>query len=341
MVPALDHRLVSNGWAAEPYPLDPQLKIYGIGEGPDGLLAATDHGIYSRDPLTSRWRQLSAQPALQVVAAPSLSLDPTMWIVPARAPDEIWVSSDGGQTWAHDDAGLEGVIVAPLAYTRIFGSQIHAITLRAGRYIVWERQFWNTPGAEIWREFTIVPGPAVAYIPGGVPSGLIVQFTGAFVEILTGSTDGKLYRLIPELRDDLGEIIPMHWDVAHDFGPGRYPWPIGNLPIQLANGIGVGPNTVTVLDLATGNMQLYSYQPSAEDPNTGSFSRSPFPQFALGHVHSARRSGSAKVVRSAGGPANCLRQHGADAERRALRQRGLCRNRTNGLGPGDGCAVPH
>ena len=48
----VDGRLISNDWAAEPYPLDPGLGIRALGQGPDGLLAATGHGIYGRDPQT-------------------------------------------------------------------------------------------------------------------------------------------------------------------------------------------------------------------------------------------------------------------------------------------------
>lgn len=71
--------------ATQPYPLDPGLGIRALGQGSDGLLAATGHGIYGRDPRTYGWRKLSDQPALQIASAPFPGAS-TLWIVPANAP---------------------------------------------------------------------------------------------------------------------------------------------------------------------------------------------------------------------------------------------------------------
>ena len=87
-----DGRLVYDGWAAEPYPLDPALNIRAINQSVDTLVAATDTGIFRRDPLTFRWSKLSDQPALQIVGSPFDGL--RWWIVPASAPDQVWVTFD-------------------------------------------------------------------------------------------------------------------------------------------------------------------------------------------------------------------------------------------------------
>ena len=116
-----DGRLVSGyDWAAERYPLDPALGIRTITRGADTLLAATDSGIFRRDPLTYRWSRLTDQVALQIAASrfrPDASTPDKMWIVPANAPDQIWVSRDAGQTWEHDDNGLQGRVVGRLQWS--------------------------------------------------------------------------------------------------------------------------------------------------------------------------------------------------------------------------------
>jgi len=123
---------------------------------------------------------------------------------------------------------------------------MHTVTLRRGRYVVWERLLTTGWTAGQWIEVATVPGPAVAYTPGGVPGSILVDFPGAQRRIRAGSTDGKIYRLV----DTPVTPVPNpegNWEVAQNFGPGKY-------PVFLASDL------LSVIDLSNGDMRFYRWQ---------------------------------------------------------------------------------
>lgn len=251
-----DGRLLSNDWAAEPHPLNPALRLRALGQGPDGLLAATEGGIYGRDPWTYRWRKLSDQPALQIAASPFPGAS-TLWIVPANAPDQVWVSRDAGQTWGRDDAGLQGRIVGRLQWLYNGGALLYTATERGGRYVIWERFFGQ--GDSDWVEVATVPGAAVAYRPGGVAGSFAISYPGGNRQVLAGSSDGQLYRWHEPWEEDPGT-----WQSAADFGGGVYP-------------LLLDTEALSLIDLATGDVQYFEYQASALDPYLGDWLPVAFP----------------------------------------------------------------
>ncbi len=214
--------------AAEPFPLDPGLGIRGLG---DGLLAATDHGIFARNGETQRWQKISEPPARLVSR-----ISQRIYVVPPDAPDQLWESTDAGQTWHRDDAGLVGTIVSPMRSVYIGGEFRYVVTLRNGRYVIWGSS-WFSP----WVSLATVPGPAINYAPGGVPGSLYVFPWGTGEQLIfAGSSDGNLYR-----TGRFGDDPAKPWALAHSFGPGKYP--------LLLSG-----DQLSLIDLATGDMALYT-----------------------------------------------------------------------------------
>ena len=251
-----DGRIVHNEWAAEPYPLDPALNIRAINRSGDTLVAATDTGIFRRDPLTFRWSKLSDQPALQIVG--SLFDDLRWWIVPAGASDQIWVTADAGVTWERDDEGLQGQVVGRLQWSYNGGELLHTVTERGGRYVIWERYLSQPPAT--WYELAIVPGPAIAYQPGGVPGSFSVTYPGAVRRVLAGSSDGHVYQSW-EGADDV-------WASVASFGAGAY-------PLLLKD------DALSRINLTTGVMHLHKFTPSVDDPNVGTWNPVAFPSASL------------------------------------------------------------
>ena len=229
-----DGRIVYNEWAAEPYPLDPALNIRAINQSGDTLVAATDTGIFRRDPLTFRWSKLSDQPALQIVG--SLFDEVRWWIVPASAPDQVWVTSDGGLTWERDDEGLQGQVVGRLQWSYNGGELLHTVTERGGRYVIWERSLGQPPAT--WYELAIVPGPAIAYQPGGVPGSFSVTYPGAVRRVLAGSSDGHVYQ---------------SWEGAHDVWASVASFGAGAYPLLLKD------DALSLINLTTGVMQFHKF----------------------------------------------------------------------------------
>ena len=209
----------------------------------------------------NRWEKFSDQPALQIAVD---VYSGKLWIVPVSAPDQVWASDDNGVSWRRDDEGLQGPVVAPLYYNYIFMPVLNTVTLRDGRYVIWERRDVGEYGDDLWHEVATIPGRAVAYTPGGVPAGIRVLFNGGFTEYWAGSTDGKLYRWIPPMEIAPGDIAPGRWEAMVDFGAGFYPWPVGNSTAPLQYNI--VPSALTVLDLNTGAMQLFMPAESQEEP---------------------------------------------------------------------------
>ena len=251
-----DGRIVYNEWAAEPYPLDPALNIRAINRSGDTVVAATDTGIFRRDPLTFRWSKLSDQPALQIVG--SLFDEVRWWIVPASAPDQVWVTLDGGLTWERDDEGLQGQVVGRLQWSYNGGELLHTVTERGGRYVIWERYLWQPPAS--WYELAIVPGPAITYQPGGVPGSFSVTYPGAVRRVLAGSSDGHIYQSWEGAQDV--------WESVAAFGAGAYPLLLKDDALSLIN-------------LTTGAMQFHQFQPSVDDPNLGTWNPVAFPGAGL------------------------------------------------------------
>ncbi len=213
--------------AAEPFPLDPALSVRSIATGQDGTLAATDQGIYLRDE-TFRWRRISDMPTRLVG-----SMFASIWRTTDDQPEQISVSHDGGVTWQNDSTGLEGVLVSPV-YAWTTARQV--LTLRDGRYVLWEQSDEQVS----WTELAIVPGAALAYAPGGITGGLSYRSLATGLETRVSSSDGNIYRL---RRDGSSPT----WEILHNFGDGVFP-----LILDL--------NRVSVIDLDSGDMQLYEWQ---------------------------------------------------------------------------------
>ena len=251
-----DGRIVYDEWAAEPYPLDPALNIRAINQSGDTLVAATDTGIFRRDPLTFRWSKLSDQSALQIVGSPFDGL--RWWIVPASAPNQIWVTADAGVTWERDDEGLQGQVVGRLQWSYNGGELLHTVTERGGRYVIWERYLSQPPAT--WSELAIVPGSAIAYQPGGVPGSFSVTYPGAVRRVLAGSSDGHVYQ---------------SWEGAHDVWASVASFGAGAYPLLLKD------DALSLINLTTGVMQLHKFTPSVDDPNVGTWNPVAFPSASL------------------------------------------------------------
>jgi len=257
-----DGRIVLDEGAAEPFPLDPTLGIRALNRGPGGsLIAATEHGLYRRDMTNNRWEKVSDQPALQIAAETTDEQLNTLWIAPASAPEQIWVSRDAGQTWTRDDPGLQGRVAGSLQWTWNGGPLLHTLTEHNGRYVVWERYFMQQD--QSWTEIATVPGMAIAYRPGGLGGSLAVSYPGGNRQVLAGSSDGRLYRWHEPWEENPGV-----WEPVATFASGSYP-------------LLLDAETLSLVNLATGDMQLYRHQPSADDPATNIWTPIGFPGPAL------------------------------------------------------------
>lgn len=230
-----DGRIIISGGAVEPYPLTPTLGIRNITTGPEqdppGLLAATAHGLYLRDALTFRWQKFSSMVASHISTCWNY-----IWVVPDDHPDEIWESRDSGQTWVTVSQGLQGIVVSQINLVAIC-AQLKVITIVDGQYVLWKR--FRTDDPSPWMRYLTLPGEAVAFTPGGVPASFAARWSqGVF---FVGSTDGHIYQSV----FDQYPYEFDHWESVGYFGPGKYP-------------IMLDWQHVSVLDLQTGGMQLYS-----------------------------------------------------------------------------------
>jgi hypothetical protein len=223
------------GTAAEPFPLDPSLGIRALAQGPAGLLAATTDGLYQRSAQSFRWQQIDTSPARWISAFAG-----ELWLVRDDEPEQLWTSSDGGASWQQAGAGLRGPIVSPV---RAWTTAQQVLTIHQGRYVLWERG-WQPE--EIWQALATVPGPAVAFTPGGVAGSLLLRSLATGLETRVGSSDGTVYRL--ERSGDAPT-----WQPLYTFGEGLF-------PLLLGNDLG----EIGLIDLASGDVQLHRRQDTPE-----------------------------------------------------------------------------
>jgi hypothetical protein len=238
-----DNRLlVTEGDSFVPYPFEPGLPIRTIAMSENGLLAATTAGIYLRPADDAPWQLVS-----DVQAHLLSSTLNEIWVTPDDHPEQVWLSTDGGATWASHSNGLLGLVVSPVRLLSALTFQRRVVTLVDDRYVLWQTA--NDPIS--WMQIATLPGDAIAYTPGGVYVGFTYLAGILGPETFIGGSDGNLYQLREEnvgQSDDETEL----WAVVHSFGSGKYPLVLFR-------------DEVALVDLTSGDIQLFIGQPPLDD----------------------------------------------------------------------------
>lgn len=252
---ATDGRMVYENNAAEPFPLDPGLGINDMSKRRE-FLAATDNGIFRRNPETARWEQISNIAANHVAAF--VHHPDMLWIVPQSAPTEVWYSDDLGQSWTIEQIEIQGEIKR-LDPEPSFTFNLFIVEERNDQQILWQGRFDDSEDLT-YRELFAFPG-SIPPNELGLPASY--AYFPNYPEYFIGSADGNIYAILGGAEHES--------EIVQSFGENKYP-----LFLNLYE--------ISVIDLVTGEMTLYS---RAEGGDRAPWlpADSPITDLALGMAH--------------------------------------------------------